>query len=111
MTKQQFIKRRAEFEQRDRRFNTIYMIVFFALLLANIPLSSCISDSYSSLYIAIFLALLFGNAAIMFWRDMGQAKRAGLVCGSCKGGLLGIQGHLAIATGTCGHCGQQAFDA
>jgi len=110
LTKDQFTRTLREFEVRDKRFNTIYMVIFFGLLLANIPLSSRIPEQYNGIYLTVFLALLLGNAAAMLWRGKGQAKREGLVCRSCGGGLLGQPGRLALAAGTCPHCKLKAFD-
>ncbi|MEF3081092.1 hypothetical protein V3391_02530 [Luteimonas sp. SMYT11W] len=38
MTKDQFVRRLSEFNKRGRRFNTIYLTLFFGLLIAAIPL-------------------------------------------------------------------------
>jgi hypothetical protein len=109
VTKEQFIHRRTEFERRDRRSNTIYLVVFFGVLLAAIPISSHIPEAYDTEFALTFLAFLIANAFIVMWRGRHQAQRAGLVCTSCKGGLLGIPGNIATDTGNCPHCGQRAF--
>ena len=109
MTKEQFVRQRAEFERRDHRFNAIYLILFFAVLLAAIPLSAYIPDGYEAEFGIGYLVLLLANATVMPFRGRNQAARAGLVCVSCKGGLLNTPGHIAVATGTCPHCGQPAF--
>jgi hypothetical protein len=109
VTKEQFVRRRTEFERRDRRSNAIYLVVFFAVLLAAIPLSSHVPEAYDTAFAFGYLALLIANAVIVMWRGRNQAQRAGLVCLSCKGGLLGIPGNVAAATGNCPHCGQAAF--
>lgn len=109
MTKDQFVRERAEFEKRDRRFNAIYLTSFFALLLAAIPLSAYIPDGYDAEFGIGYLVLLVANATAMLFRGLNQAARAGLVCVSCKGGLLNMPGQIAVATGTCPHCGQSPF--
>ncbi|MNM34992.1 hypothetical protein D3C81_456540 [compost metagenome] len=109
MTKDQFVKRRSEFHARDRRFNTVYLILFFGVLLAAIPLASLVPEQYQGVAGISYLVLLIANAAIFTLRDRNQAQRAGLVCRSCKGGLLGMPGDMAVATGNCPHCGQSPF--
>ena len=109
MTKDQFVRRRSEFYKRDRRFNAVYLALFFAVLIAAIPLSSRVPEQYQGAAGISFLVLLVTNAAIFTLRSRGQAKRAGLVCRSCNGGLLGMPGDMAVAIGNCPHCGQLAF--
>ena len=109
MTKDQFVRRRSEFYKRDRRFNTIYLALFFGLLVAAIPLFGCIPEQHQGLAGISYLVLLIANAVIFTLRGRGQAMRAGLVCHSCNGGLLGIPGNIAVATGNCPHCGKRAF--
>lgn len=109
MTREQFVQRRAEFVTRDRRFNIVYLAVFFGLLIAAIPLSSYVPKTLNTQFVIGFLGLLAVNAIIMMWSGLNQAKRAGLVCDSCKGGLLNTPGNIAVATGNCPHCGKQAF--
>ena len=95
--------------RRDRRFNTGYLVLLFAVLLAAIPLSDYVPKAYDTQFALAYLILLCINAAAMLWRGRNQAKRAGLVCNSCQGGLLGTPGNIAAATGQCPHCGQRAF--
>ena len=109
MTKDQFVRRRSELYKRDRRFNTIYLTLFFGLLIAAIPLLARVPEQHQGAAGISYLVALIANAVIFTLRGQGQAKRAGLICRSCKGGLLGMPGNIAIATGNCPHCGQQAF--
>ena len=109
MTKDQFVNRRSEFYVRDRRFNAVYLTLFFVILIAAIPLSSFVPDKYQGVAGISFLVLLIANAAIFTLRGRSQAARAGLVCRSCKGGLLGMPGDMAVASGSCPHCGQSPF--
>ena len=109
MTKEQFVRKRAEFERRDRRFNIIYLTLFFTVLLAAIPLSDYIPQRYEGEFAIGYVILLTANAAIMMFYNRKQAARVGLVCASCKGGLLNMSGQIAVATGTCPHCGRPAF--
>jgi hypothetical protein len=109
VTKEQFVRRRAEFQKRDRRFNILYLVSFFGLLILAVPLSSHIPKAYNTAFVVGYLVLLAINAVIMVWFGQNQAKRAGLVCYSCKGGLLNTPGNIAMATGNCPHCGKRAF--
>jgi hypothetical protein len=109
VTRDQFVQRRSEFHRRDRRVNVIYLTLFFGFLFAAIPLSSLVPERYQGAAGISFVVLLFANAAIFTLRARGQAKRASLVCRSCSGGLIGVPGDLAVATGNCPHCGQPAF--
>lgn len=103
------MRRRSELYKRDRRFNTVYLTLFFGLLVAAIPLLARVPEQHQSVAGISYFVLLIANAVIVTLRGRSQAKRAGLVCRSCKGGLLGMPGNIAIATGNCPHCGQQAF--
>lgn len=109
MTKDQFVRLRADFYSRDRRFNLVYLALFFGLLVAAIPLSSYIPEQYQGLAGIAYMVVLVANAAIFTLHGRGQAKRAGLLCRSCGGGLLGPPGNIAVATGNCPHCGKAAF--
>ncbi|WP_152619982.1 hypothetical protein [Lysobacter sp. A03] len=109
MTKDQFVKRRAKFYARDRRVNTVYLILFFGVLLAAIPLASLVPARYQGAAGISYLVLLIVNAAIFTLRGRNQAQRAGFVCRFCNGGLLGIPGDIAVATGNCPHCGRSPF--
>ena len=109
MTKDQFLHAREDFIRRDRTFNRIYLTCFFGFLLAAIPLSSRIPEKYGSQAAFGLLAILVVNAVLVLWLGRNQAKREGLVCVSCGGGLLNRPGDIVFATGNCPHCGQPAF--
>jgi hypothetical protein len=110
LTKDQFVLRIAAFERRDKRAGAIYLTVLFALLIGNIALAPYVPNTYKSVYFDVVFTLMVGNVVAMLYYSRDQTKRNGLVCRSCEGGLLGVPGQLAIATGTCPHCGRPAFD-
>ena len=109
MTKDQFLRARDDFIRRDRKFNRVYLTCFFGFLIAAIPLASQIPEKYNAPAAFGLLAILVVNAVLVLWLGRDQAKREGLVCVSCGGGLLNEPGNIAVATGNCPHCGQPAF--
>jgi hypothetical protein len=110
MTKEEFVKRKIEFDRKDRRFNRTFMAVFFGSLLLNIPLVSRVPEFYEPLYWVGFCLFFLVSFAVLFWGGLNQAKHAGLICRSCEGGLLNWRGDDAVATGICSHCGDRPFD-
>jgi hypothetical protein len=108
LTKEQFIKRRIEFDARDSRNNMISMISLFGFLGAAFLLSYVVPAQYNWIFVSVLLAVLLPAAILPFF-GMNQAQKAGLVCQSCGGGLLGVPGQLAVSTDACPHCGKYPF--
>jgi len=107
----EYLKRRQEFYQRDRRFNIVYMTLFFAILIGNIFVADYIPESWNIAYLVAFFAFLLGNVWFSIKNGAWRVKNAGLDCKSCTTPLLGIPGDLAVTTGQCSHCGGSAFDS
>ena len=107
-----YLRKRKEFAQQEKRFNRIYLPVFFALLIGNLFLVKAIPESWGGwwLYLAIFFALLFGNAWYAIRREKRRIANAGLDCRTCRTPLMGVQGDIAVSTTRCPNCGGQAFD-
>ena len=109
MTKDEFVQRRAEFMKRDRRVTSVCFVIFFVLIVAGIWLPPYVPKAYKTAFFIGYFCLFLVNVILMFSSGFNQAKRAGLVCDSCKGGLLNKPGNIAVATGICPHCGKRAF--
>ena len=109
LTKDQFVRARAEFYRKDRRFNAVYLSLFFVLIIGAVPLSSFVPEHYQAAVGICYVLALLANAGIYTLRIRKQAERAGLVCRTCGGRLLGAPGDIAVATGNCPHCGQASF--
>ena len=109
MTKDQFVQRRAEFMERDRRVNIVCIMTFFVLIIAGIWLPPYVPKAYKTAFFIGYFSLFLVNAILILSSGFNQAIRAGLVCASCKGGLLNKPGNIAVATGICPHCGKRAF--
>ena len=111
MTRADFIERKRLFEKRDSRFNTIFMVVFFAGMLGLWALFHWIPQFNGWIGAGLVVVFLIFCLSLLYFHSggMNQAKHEGLVCGACGGGLLNDKGEYAISTGKCGHCGQNPF--
>lgn len=108
----EFLRKRNEFAQQEKRFNRTYLPVFFAFLLGNVFVVNAIPETWGGwyLYLAGFFALLLGNLWFANYREKRRLAEAGLNCRTCRHPLSGVPGDLAVTTGRCAHCGGQAFD-
>jgi hypothetical protein len=104
-----FIKRRDEFLRREKLLGWVFTPLFLALLFANIWVIDLVPERWMWFYLAGFFAFLFGNWALTSWLEKRRVANAGLGCKSCNTPLLGVAGDLAITTGNCSYCGQEAF--
>lgn len=115
MRKQDFIRKRKEFEKRFKRNDWIYSSVFILLLIANVIVVSGfdvldgLPDYASWIYLVLFFAFLFCNIFMVNVFHKSQIKKSGLKCHSCKEPLLGEQADVAVATNNCPMCGNSAF--
>jgi len=112
MRKQDFIKRRKEFEKRFKRNDWIYSTVFILLILANyfiVSVWDLLPEDWAWFYLIIFFAFLFGNIFVINKFHAYQINRSGLNCRSCKDPLMAEQADIAVATDNCPMCGESAF--
>jgi hypothetical protein len=112
MRLEEYLRKRDEFARREKRFNLIYLPIFFGLLIGNLFLVSVIPENWGGwwLYLIGFFALLLGNVWFTRRREKKVLSEAGLNCRSCRHPLFGVHGDLAVTTGRCAYCGGQAFD-
>jgi hypothetical protein len=110
MTKQELISRQKAMTRRI----LVVLIVFFGLLLANVPLGIFMDIKKPAtwiqvLYGAAFFGFLIGSVLLSIWLQKRELRRFGLHCPSCGKPLIGIIGQIAVATGACGHCGERVL--
>jgi hypothetical protein len=108
----EYLRKRDEFTRQEKRFNRVYLPVFFGLLIGNLFLVKAIPESWGGwwLYLIGFFALLLGNLWFTTRREKKRVAEAGLNCRTCRRPLVGVSGDLAVTTGRCASCGGQAFD-
>ncbi len=111
---------RAEYHYRCRaarrsevRVGTVWLVIFFAALFANVPLSKWVEDEAPRwlrvVYLVGLFGVLFSNVAAIGWWLRSKPRQFGLLCESCGAGLDGLNGYTAVATGNCGVCGAVVF--
>lgn len=113
ITKAQLSARLAEVERHDRRQNFVFAAFLIGLVVAYLAVVSGFSNTHGRIFIALVAILLlyaFGSTISVFWGGGNTAKRFGVICGSCDGGLVGWAGQHAMATGICPHCRLRPFD-
>jgi len=94
------------------RWTALFLVVFFGVLLANLPLAKFMERERPAgwiqvLYGVAFGGFLLGNLPLMMWFSKRQQRRFGLQCPSCGKPLVGVTGQVAVATGACGQCGER----
>ncbi len=110
MNKKEYIEKKSKYEKSANIKNLIYTIIFFGLLLVNIPLADRIPDEWNLYYLIGFFALLFGNLYLTIRFNKWLANTSGLNCKSCSQPIVGENSSIAIATGNCPLCGSEAFN-
>jgi hypothetical protein len=110
MTKDEFARRRAAFYVRDRRFNIIYLVTLFSLITVSYYFAPSIPAEHNDAITFAILAALIAVAVAPWLGGLNHAKKAGLICRACGGGLLGNPGEIAMATDSCPHCGKAPFE-
>ena len=115
MTKSEFIARQREMMRWSNVFSGIWLVVFFGVLIGNIPVATWIDHHHSAKWIQIlfvcwFFGFMFGNLALVVWIGRRQNRKLGLLCPVCDKPLVRATAQIAVATGRCGHCGEAVFD-
>ena len=115
MTKDDFVTRQHAAKREENVVSVIWLIVFFAALIGNIPLAKWMDHHRSAawiqvLYGSLFFGFLIGNLVVLFWVTKRRARKFGILCPGCGKPLTQVAGQIAVATGNCGHCGAKLFD-
>jgi hypothetical protein len=115
MTKNDFISRQRAAKREENIVSIVWIVIFFAVLLANVPLSSWFDRNKPAVWIKVtYLCLIFGffigNLVLMIWSAKRRYRKFGLHCPACDKPLTHVAGQIAIATGNCGHCGVSLFE-
>lgn len=116
-TKEEFIRKQKAMASSSNKWSVGFLVVFFGILLANIPLAKFIDHHkldhqktviwIQALYSVGFFGFLIGNVPLMIWFRKRQQRRFGVQCPNCGAPLVDVSAQIVIATGNCGHCGAQ----
>ena len=113
MTRIEFAKMAEQAKKRDNKLWLYWLIIFFAILIINIPVASYIDTLNGSIgiyYLIGFFGLLFGNLYLIFRVSKNRNERSGLVCQFCNNTFSTVGIELAIATGNCSSCGKKFLE-
>lgn len=114
MKKSEFISRHRTMEQRGNKRMIGWLVLFFGVLIAGIPLSRYTEAHPEMTWIGRLLDIgllifLLANFALLAWFTKHQQKRFGISCPGCGKPIMGFNVKIAIATGNCGNCGEPVF--
>ncbi|MBA6232518.1 MULTISPECIES: hypothetical protein [unclassified Colwellia] len=87
MRKQDFIKRRKEFEERFKRNDWIYSTVFILLIFANyfvVSVWDLLPEDWVWLYLIILFAFIFGNIIVLTSFMLIKLNNQGLIVARVK---------------------------
>jgi DNA-directed RNA polymerase subunit RPC12/RpoP len=114
ITKQVFIRNQKALISSSNKLEAGFIVVFFALLLANFPLVKFINLQRTIwlefLWFVGFFGLLIGIVPLLRWFRKRQQKRFGVECPNCGVPLVDVSAQIVIATSNCGHCGVRILD-
>jgi hypothetical protein len=112
MTRAEYFERHRAARRSEVHVGTVWLVMFFAALFANVPLVKWVEEApiwLQVVYGVTLFALLLGNVAAVGWWVRSKPRRFGLLCGNCGADLDGLNGYTAVATGNCGVCGAAVF--
>jgi hypothetical protein len=113
MTRAEFYHRQLAARRTDIRVGTLWVIAFFVVLFANVPLCKWVNDRgpgwLQVVYGVAVVAFFLGNFIGVIWWERSKPRRFGLLCGWCGAELMGLNAYVAVATGNCGVCGSPVF--
>ena len=115
MTKPEFISRQKAMTKSSNKWTAGFLVVFFGVLLANIPLAGFMDREKPASWVQIvygftLFGFLIGNIPLMLWFVKRQQTRFGVRCPSCGKPLVGLSAQVVVATGNCGQCGERIFN-
>jgi len=113
MTKQEFVKRVQTSERKFRRCLIAGVATLGVCMMAAATTDSLKEHGVLTPATSLILGKLLGGAglvALFFCLVIGLATASGEKCVKCGKRLQGIAARIAVATGNCGYCGEQAFD-
>ena len=103
-----------------RRFQVVCGLIFYALLFAvafpTVFVGKRIDQFGLDITSIVILAVSYPLVAllmfyVMAWLPKRRLRQLGLICPTCRKQLIGLASQDVIATGRCGFCGGQVFDA
>ena len=88
----------------------IYILSVFSYIAIAYYFSEYIPAEHNDALTLAILAGLILFALVPWLGGLNHAKKTGLVCQACDGGLLGNPGQIAMTTDCCPHCGKFPFE-
>ncbi len=111
MTRQEFAERAEEARKAEKRFNRLWGVIFFGILIGNwLYLRICdpqMPAAFWALYLVVFFSFLLANVAFTLFMVEKIRRDSGMFCGVCQETLDSNAVSQAIDTGTCGYCSQK----
>lgn len=109
MTKQEFVAQTAQAKKQEVRFTVVWFVVFFSGLIAYTVIIRQTPQPHTLIHIAPLFIFMFACLGAQIWASRRRVARFNLRCPHCKATLTMTSAQVAIATGSCGHCGQKLF--
>ena len=118
MTKIEFATRQQEFNKEALRFSWLFILFCVALVVLAFGILYHFEDEHKHVpngvalvtFSSTFVLLLFCKR-FAFRRFSELKQKHEVLCPSCGKDLTGPTGKLAVATGTCAHCGRDILEA
>lgn len=94
-------------------FSAVYLSVFFAILLANLPLLNLAEKHFDvnhwvfKAWIIVFVAMLLGAVFLGFRVPHIMAEKMGLMCDHCNRVPPSLDLGVIVATENCPSCGKK----
>jgi hypothetical protein len=83
----------------------LFLILVTSMWMAKAHPHDAVRSTFKTVSLLGFMAVVYLCVASI----QRLAQRLGLLCPHCSRGLSGLQGQQALASETCGHCGQRIF--
>jgi hypothetical protein len=114
MTRKELIDRVRAHQRSMSRAWAVWLVVFLAIVLANIPIGTARKAAPSSgvwvtLHVLSLLAVAVAiSFLVCFWRS--KVRHYGLACPLCETAIVGEAAQATEATGRCPGCGVRIMD-
>ena len=107
-TRMEFSRRLDAARREETWVGIVWLICFFAMLLAQIPTMKWVNSTGSQILIVVQIAgiatILLGNIFLFIWYFNNRARRFGRLCPGCGGRLHGAAGQYVVQWGNCPAC-------
>ena len=115
MRKQELISKQKELARSSTKRLIVCFLLLTCFVMAIVPLSRYFAKHEDLSWInrvlgPCFPVVLMVTMVLLFLLEMRQRRQLGVSCPKCGKPLVGASAQVAIATGNCGHCGEEVFD-